>query len=214
MLPSLKKEEIAQLPYRKFDSTLEKIRAHYINEDVKLTDKEQRIFDRYRELFHLLCEFNSNEEAIKIHSKNNDISPMQAYRDLKAATDLFGDVLQTSKEAKKYVVEQYAMEVLKMAKNSKNPDLKEMNAAIKNLIEINGFKRDDSDLPDVSKIQPPVQILQISIDFLTSSFSNVIDDKAKDKINKLLGQITKIIDDSKINDYLDKTIDVPYIEQK
>jgi len=66
-------------------------------------------------------------------------------------------------------------------------------------------------LPDPSKINPPTQVLQIDIGFIKSQFAQYIDPKAKAKINALLKQITDLVESSMIEDYLDTTIDIPYI---
>lgn len=214
MIPSLDKKSVAQLKYMTFDTTVEKLRAYYLNDQVKLSTKEEELLERYQSLFHLLCNFHSNENAVKVHAKTYEITIQQAYRDLKAATDIFGDVFQTSREAKRYVVYEYGMKVLQLAAGKNPPDIAEMNKAIANIIKITGIDKDEFELPDASKIQPPTQILQINIDFLTSRFASVIDDSAKAKINGLMKQIEDIIDKNKIEDYLDKTIEVPYLEVK
>lgn len=202
---------IKALPHLKYDSKIEKIRAHFLNDDVPLTKHEEELKERLESAFSLLCNYHSNEQAIPVLKKKFNISQAQAYRDIKNATDIFGDITQTKKEAARYILYELAMKNYQLAASKNPPDLEQMNRAVTNMIKIKGLDRDDIDMPDLTKIQPPVQILQINIDFLTSQFSNIIDEKAKGKINKLMNQIASIIDKNKINDYLDQHIEIPTI---
>jgi hypothetical protein len=62
-------------------------------------------------------------------------------------------------------------------------------------------------------VQPPIQVIQISLDFLNSRFASVIDEKAKKKINEVLAKVEKVLSENYIENFLDvDAIDIPFIE--
>lgn len=193
-----------ELPYLEYESNFDKIKAHYINDKVELNNIQQELCKRYEAAFTLLCEFHSNEQAITKLMSTFSICRSQAYKDIKNAIDLFGDATKASKEGKRYILYEMAMANYNLA-ISKN-DLEQANRAMTNLIKITGIEHDDPDLPDPSKIQPPIQLLQINMEFITSEYSNIIDAKAKEEINLIMDKVKAIIEKSTVKDYLNKNI--------
>jgi hypothetical protein len=200
----MKKQIPAKYLTKTFDSKADKIRQFFVNDDdsIILTEHEKELRERFEKAFSLLCNYHSNEQAVTVMMKHYGYSRAQAYRDIRNATDIFGDVLQSKKEASKHILSEMAMKNYQLAA-SRN-DLDNMNKAVANLIKIAGVDRDEFDLPDPSKIQPPTQILQISMDFLSSGFAQVIDDKAKEELNNLTKKINDLIDKSPVSQYLNK----------
>ena len=136
----------------------------------------------------------------------------QAYRDIRSAIDLFGDVVKIKKETSRYILYELGMKNYQLA--ASKGDVEQMNKALTNLIKITGVDRDDFDLPDPSKIQPPIQMLSITFNFINSEFFKHIDPKAKEGLLKLQGQIQAIIDKNPFKEYLDmmQITDIPHTD--
>ncbi len=198
------------------DTTMDRIRAYYApgGEKIKLTKHEDDTRIIWEAAWNYLLnnkEGGTKERAVEMLKKVHRRSQAQAYRDIANAEMLFGDIRKNHKEAIRYIVTEWAKEMFIQAK--KESDIEGMARALREINRANLLYKEDIDLPDPEKIQPPIQVLQINIDFLTSQFSNVIDPKAKDKINKLLEQIKLLVDKGKINDYLDQTIEIPVLNE-
>lgn len=196
------------------DSTMDRIRAYYApgGENIKLSKHEEETRVIWEAAWINLLNNKSGgtkERTVEMLKKLYKRSPAQAYRDISNAETLFGDVRKNQKEAIRYIVTEWAKEMFIDAKKKK--DFDGMARALREINRANLLYKEDIDLPDPDKIQPPIQILQINIDFLTSQFSNVIDEKAKAKINRLMEQIIALVEKGKINDYLDQIIDIPMI---
>jgi hypothetical protein len=187
------------------DKTFEKIRNYYLkgDEKVPLTEHEEEIRKRWDMAFCLMLDgkYVSDKNIIPFLKEKFEISDAQAYRDISSAKRLFGDMRRSSREAMRYLVTELAKQVFQRA--SSTDDFDNMNKALGQIIKANNLDREDLDLPDPSKIQPPIQILQLNIDFITSKYADVIDERAKEKINKLLSEIKNIVEKNRINDYLD-----------
>jgi hypothetical protein len=196
------------------DTTMDRIRAFYApgGENIKLTKHE----DDTREIWEAAWvnmlnnkDGGTKERTVELLKRLYKRSTAQAYRDISNAEILFGDVRKNHKEAIRYIVTEWAKEMFIDAKEKK--DMDGMARALREINRANLLYKEDIDLPDPDKIQPPIQVLQINIDFLTSQFSNIIDPKAKAKINRLMEQITAMVEKGKINDYLDQIIDIPML---
>lgn len=196
------------------DTTMDRIRAYYLpgGENIKLSKHEEETRTIWEAAWINLLnnkDGGTKERTVEMLKKIYKRSPAQAYRDISNAETLFGDVRKNQKEAIRYIVTEWAKEMFIEAKKEK--DFEGMARALREINRANLLYKENIDLPDPDKIQPPIQILQISIDFLTSQFSNVIDEKAKAKINGLLQKIMVIVEKGKINDYLDQTVEIPMI---
>jgi len=198
----MKKKSI-QVYKQDFDSTIDKLRAYFTGENITLTDKEDEIRHRLECAFTLVCSFKSNEQAVKELVKQHGISKMQAYRDLRNSMELFGDVVKMKKEAQKYILYELAMRNYQLAALENPPNIDQLNRSVANLIKITGADRDDFDLPDPAKIQPPNQILSLEINFINSSFFDMIDPGIKQGLMKLVNEIKDLISNSQYAEYLD-----------
>lgn len=75
------------------DSHLQRIRAHYLDEKIKLTDEEERQLARLKFVFSLrLNNKFSRQQAVKKCQDEFNVSPATAYRDYAAATYIFGEL--------------------------------------------------------------------------------------------------------------------------
>ena len=203
------------------DTSFDKIKAYILGKAPTLPARLENTHKRLQAAFtHLLDGgLTSDRDVARYLVATFNIHESQAYRDIQAAKLLYGDARRSTKEAERYIASEnskkqynYAMDMFRSTKK-----ISWYYAAMEQQklhAKINVLDKDDPDLPDPSKINPPTQILQINIDFLTSQFANVIDEKGKKQLNKLLGQIENLVQKNRIGDYLDSTIDVPFIELK
>lgn len=110
-----------------------------------LSEADRRIMQRWNQVWSIANHFYSPWQAIRMHMKKckdegNEISQTQAFYDYKNATRVFGDVVKTTKDAKRALLEEFTMKALQMSLNSR--DLDNMNKAITNLIKIAALDRD------------------------------------------------------------------------
>ena len=202
------------------ESRLEKLRAHYLDErdvfgkPVELTEQDRDAMHIMETAFTYMLdfkEFGTKDRVSKHLMKLFNIESRQAYYYIAGAERLFGDVRRSSKEALRYIITETAKDILKLAIETK--DLKAATNAMREITKANNLDKEDMDIPDPKDIQPPIQLLQINLDFITSRYANVVDDTAKVKINQLIEEIQKLINGSKIDNYLDVTYeDIPKIE--
>lgn len=193
------------------DTLFERIRQHYLS-DREISDTDDAIRKRWETAHSLMLDdVQCDKDVVKILEERFEISQAQAYRDLAAAKKLFGDLRKSTKESLRYLVTQWGIELYRMAKEAE--DFKGMEKALDRITKANNLDKDDIDLPDPSKIQPPVQILSISLEFLDSRFAEMIDDKGREALNELRGQINQLIAKSPIRNYFDPaTEDVEHEE--
>lgn len=126
-------------------TTVDRIWAWYIfgESKIKLSDTEIEIKQRLSEIFALLCNIHSPEQAKPIIREKFGISESQFYRDVHAAKRLFGEVTEASKTADRYILSELAMKTFQLAAKEKNVD--GMNKAIANLIKIKALDKEDNE---------------------------------------------------------------------
>lgn len=136
----------------KSDSTKDKIFAFYLERDVvKLSPKEEEIRERWSACFSLLCQYHSPQQAVSVMQQRFGISEAQAYRDVKSAMELFGDVNASDKQAYRHILFEFAMKIFQLA--ATKSDLAEMNKSLNTMVKIRGLDREDPDIPDFSLLQ-------------------------------------------------------------
>lgn len=114
-----------------------------------LTSEEQRIRERWHKIWARLISFHSPTQAVNAHVKQckengHPISLRTAWNDYRKSTLLFGNLIETSKKAKRLLVEEYALKTFQMATNAK--DIEGMNRAVANIIKLNGLDRSDPEI--------------------------------------------------------------------
>jgi len=191
------------------DNTFDRIRRYYLEENVVLTDFEEKIRKRWVAAFSLILDNKMNDtKAVKILMKIFEISQAAAYRDLVNCKLLFGDAQKASKEAYRHLITEWAIENYRRADLKK--DFNSMAKMLNIMIKANSLDKDDSDIPDPSTWNPPTQVINIDYTFFYSEFAVFINDNTKREFNKIVEKINKILAASKIHDYFQpfKTIDV------
>ncbi|MBJ6109443.1 hypothetical protein JAO73_10490 [Hymenobacter sp. BT523] len=134
------------------ETALDRIKASYLNEgaEAKLTADEKRRKEELEGAHGLLVNYHSLEQAVPLLMGRYSISKATAYRRCTEAMRLFGDVTRSYKDGIRHILYEYAMKVFQLAAGRKNefkqpdPDLKAMNAAIKNMAMLKGLDKEDS----------------------------------------------------------------------
>ena len=195
------------------DTLFERIRQYYLA-DREISETDDEIRKRWEAAHSLMIDqMQSDKNIVMMMEKRFKISRAQAYRDLSFSKKLFGDLRKSTKESLRYMVTQWGIELYRMAKDDK--DFKGMEKALDRITKANNLDKDDIDLPDPSKIQPPMQILSISLEFLDSRFAEMIDEKGREELNSLREKINQLIAKSPIRDYFDQmTEDIDHEEIK
>lgn len=173
------------------DSTFDKIFAHYINpEKFPLSDKEEEIRKRWSAAFSLQLNYHSPEQAVPVLMEEFSISKAQAYRDIRNATALFGDVHKSEKEGKRYILYEYSMKLMQMA--IKKGDLEAWGRAIDKMIKLGMLDKEDTEQINPEKLE-------------ASEFKLVLPKELKQALMDMIGQ--GYIDLSQTH-----TLDIPHEE--
>ena len=193
------------------DTTLEKIRLYYMSDDNKLSEHDEHVRQRWESAYSMLINQNGIEcDVVKMLMKVHDISQMQAYRDVHNCTRCFGPVRGMDRQSLRNMVTQWAIEDYRKA--SITNDFRAKDKALDKIIKANNLDKEDMELPDPSKIQPPVQLLSINYNFLNTEYFKLIDPKAQEALLKLNEKVIALIKASPIADYKDILLadDTPY----
>lgn len=183
------------------DTTFDRISEYYHSDKMNLDPEDEAIRIRWSACFmHLNDEMNTDRDVALFMVKQFGISEGQAYKDIRNCRRLFGDVRTYTKEAMRYHVTQWAIELLKMAKLKK--DLRGMEKALERITKAYNLDKEDLSLPDPSKFQPPVQLLTINYNFINSPSFQMIDLKAQEKLLELHRRIEAMADELHVKDYL------------
>ena len=187
--------------YRLQEDTLyERIRYHLL-EGRKLSEEETNILRRWETAHSLfISKFETDANAAKILMKMYNISNFTAYKDIRNAKMLFGDVNKASTEGLRYIVSQWCIDMYRMAHIAKDFDA--MSNAMGKLIKANNLDRQDPNLPDLTKIQPPIQVLSLSLDFVNSPYFKMLAPKIQEEVLKLKTKIQAMLDRSQITDVM------------
>ncbi len=119
--------------------------------NIELSDKQKDINKRWHSAFVLMEKGNLDSEIAKTLMVQYSVTKMTAYRDIKNAKALFGDVVDINMKIERYFALQSCKELIKMA--IKKKDLKAWSSAIRNYIEIAGIKGDNIDADLYAKLE-------------------------------------------------------------
>lgn len=182
------------------ETTLERVRMHYLSDNVQLTSHEEMVRQRWESAYSMLINQRGIErEAVKMQMKLHNISEVQAYRDVHDCLRCFGPVRGRDKQALRHMITEWAIEVMRKAEVRN--DFKTVDRMLERIIKANNLDKEEMDLPDPDKIQPPVQLLSINYNFLNSDYFKLIDPKAQQALMALNEKVMALIDASPISDY-------------
>lgn len=134
------------------ETALDRIKASYLNEGAEeRLSADERLRKEQLEAAHgLLVNYHSLEQAVPLLMGRFGLSRATAYRRCQEAMRLFGDVTRSYKDGVRHILYEFAMKVFQLAAGRKNefkvpdPDLKAMNAAIKNMAMLKGLDKEDT----------------------------------------------------------------------
>jgi len=182
------------------EKTLERITQYYMSDKTKLSRRDNHIRVRWETAYSMLINQNGVElDVVRMLMKFYSISKMQAYRDVYNCTRCFGLVGGMDRQFIRHMVTQWAMESLQQAELMNDFDA--IDRFLNIIIKANNLDKEDIDIPDPSKIQPPVQLLSIDYSFLKSEYFKLIDPKAQKALLNLHEQVVALIDASPIAHY-------------
>ena len=182
------------------EKTLEEITQYYMSDKTKLSRQDNHIRVRWETAYSMLINQNGVElDVVRMLMKFYSISKMQAYRDVYNCTRCFGLVGGMDRQFIRHMVTQWAMESLQQAELMNDFDA--IDRFLNIIIKANNLDKEDIDIPDPSKIQPPVQLLSVNYSFLKSEYFKLIDPKAQKALLNLHEQVVALIDASPIADY-------------
>jgi hypothetical protein len=182
------------------EKTLERITQYYMTDNPKLSRHDNHIRVRWETAYSMLIHQNGVElDVVRMLMKFYNISKMQAYRDVYNCTRCFGPIGGMDRHFIRYMVTQWAIESLKQAEQLNDFDA--IDRFLNIIIKANNLDKEDIDIPDPSKIQPPVQLLSVDYNFLKSEYFKLIDPKAQKALLNLHKQVVALIDASPIADY-------------
>ena len=182
------------------EKTIERITQYYMTDNNKLSRHDNHIRVRWETAYSMLIHQNGVElDVVRMLMKFYSISKMQAYRDVYNCTRCFGPIGGMDRHFIRHMVTQWAIESLKQAEQLNDFDA--IDRFLNIIIKANNLDKEDIDIPDPSKIQPPVQLLSVDYTFLKSVYFKLIDPKAQKALLNLHKQVVALIDASPIADY-------------
>mgnify|MGYP000162120534 CR=1 FL=1 len=136
------------------DSSFDKIYAYYKDSTkYPLTPKQTELKDRWLAAFTLRQNFHSREQAANVLMEKYEISRAQAYRDLKNAERLFGNVMKADRDGSLAILSEYSHKYLLMAVKAK--DLKAQGKALELLGQAWEVDKLDNQLINPEKLTNP-----------------------------------------------------------
>ena len=188
--------------YKLEENTLmERIRFHYL-ENYEISPADERILHRWETAHALLLDHHeTNRNVVKTLMKRFGISSKCAYEDIHNSNILFGNTRLSNKDAYRYLITQWATDMYRKA--NKINDFRAMNKALERITKVLNLDKEDPDIPDPTKIQPPVQLLSVNFTFIDSPRFKLIDEKAQKAMLFLYDEFMEQAKLSQLADYLD-----------
>jgi hypothetical protein len=142
------------------ETSFDRIYFSYLSEEVEalLTEQELKQRERIDEAWHYMVKRKSPLAAAEWLQSKRDVSRATAYRIVRDALQIFGDVVKTSKDAKRRLLWEYSLKGL-----SKCLDIEDMRAyaaILKNMTTFEGLNLDDNTF-DGEAIQAHTYLIQV-----------------------------------------------------
>lgn len=174
------------LTHKKIDGGLEKICAFLQTKGAKPLSKtlEKRL-DKIDFVDNLIRNGNSPKQVLvylQKRFKEDEISRATAYRYIADAKYVYGTINRESKDYWRGVLIDLILETRRLAR--RDQDYKVMASCEANLFRALGLDKEDQDLPQLDKIQPPVQIYQIQNNFI-EKYGNILPEDVLKAAKKL-----------------------------
>jgi hypothetical protein len=154
------------------ETAFDRIRASYLNEgaETRLSPADVQRRTELEAAHALLVQYHSLEQAAKITGERWGLSRATAYRRCTEAMRLFGDVTRAYKDGVRHILYEMSMRVFQLAAGRKNeykladPDLKAMNAAIKNMAVLKGLDKEDTNALSPEVLANKTYVVNITIE--------------------------------------------------
>uniref|UniRef100_UPI0039A6B33B hypothetical protein n=1 Tax=Ornithobacterium rhinotracheale TaxID=28251 RepID=UPI0039A6B33B len=156
------------------DSTLQRIKASYIEDDFKLTEHEEAIKKRLLHFHSLRFDKKySRHQAVKIHCREMGVSKATAYRDASQSEFIFGNIQKIEVEFERAVLMENYWTLYQM--NLKKGELAEAKRALDSYQSLINFNAEEA------KVNPE-KLESVDIEIKLNRESNKILRKAYDQL--------------------------------
>ena len=184
------------------DETVEQRIILYYADDYVLTKEDLLIKERI-DTAHTLRhkEYSTDSFVVSTLVKRYGITSRQAYRDVAMSKRIYGHVSKEDKDELRHLINEWSFKLFEMSIKSKN--LKGMEKAIERITKANNLDKEDIDLPDASKIQPPVQLLSVNFNFINSPMFKKVDQAMQVALLKLYDEFMEQVKLTPLADYTD-----------
>ena len=157
------------------ETAFDRILASYLQEgaEKRLSKADLERRGELEAAHALLTQYHSLEQAAKIVAERYQVSRATAYRRCNEAIRLFGDVTRAYKDGIRHILYEMSMRVFQLAASKKTtnflgkveaaPDLKAMNAAIKNMAMLKGLDKEDTNALTPDMLAHKTYVVNISI---------------------------------------------------
>ena len=142
------------------ETSFDRIYFSYLSEEVEalLTEPELKHRERIDEAWHYMVKRKSPMAAAEWLQAKRSVSRATAYRIVRDALQVFGDVVKTSKDAMRRLLWEYSLKGLDRC--LKDGDMRAYAAILKNMTTFQGLNLDDNTF-DGEAIQAHTYIIQI-----------------------------------------------------
>lgn len=138
----------------------------------KLHKNDQEVYERLVQLRTFLLQHGASyHDAMKMMCKNFQISDTQFFQDYRGLCLLFGDLEKESREFEKLRLKELSMRAYQMA--IKKEDSKAMSAAIRNMITLGGYDKEEPEAIDPERLNP-------------GAYALVLDEETRRVLNSLV----------------------------
>jgi len=145
------------------DSTLQKIKAAYIDDSVKLTESEEKLLEQLRYIFSLRLKNKfDKQQAIEKFMSEYGVSRATAYRYYSKSILLFGELDEIDRKAEKLVVAEQYWFIYQMQLRDRNWEA--AKKTMDSYAALFDFSKSDIDV-DPDKIKANKYRISISRDF-------------------------------------------------
>jgi hypothetical protein len=153
------KESLVKIP-EKLDTLFDKLYYSYFSDEVDamLTEAERVYRSRVDEAWHHMVGRKSSISAADFLQSQHGVSRATAYRIVRDALQLFGDVVKTSKDAMRRLLWEYSLKGLDEC--LAQGDLRAYAAILKNMTTFQGLNLEDNSF-DGEAIQAHTYLIQI-----------------------------------------------------
>ena len=199
------KESLIKIP-EKLDTLFDRLYYSYFSEEVEAMLSESELVYRARvdEAWHHMVGRKSAISAADFLQSQHGVSRATAYRIVRDAMQLFGDVVKTSKDAKRRLLWEYSLKGLDEC--LAQADMRAYAAILKNMTTFEGLNLEDNSF-DGEAIQAHTYLIQIggpgggmrfnanAIEELTPDQYEVVLDSVEDMTTSL-DEMNKMLDEA------------------